>query len=474
MDCIFDHAYLGWFGKCESQPISKRLLPFHQRVLLHTFSPHKWKSLRLFNRAITRDPTLVIHIKRVNLEYLHIKSWEREQKETRHAESLAALLRSIRNVEEITFAQGSSEMAVVFWAQVDRDPRLFPRLRSLEVEILNEDHGQRSPTTGLSPLQHLHTLNELTVSWPFASTISLTHFVHLPLVKELHFEGEGAGEPSNLALILSCPSLSELEFYDVLGNNDQALDAILPNISRNISENLSSLSISGEIGTLIDLYLSRFTHLRNLELGRDSYGPDLARHLSPLSLLETLCLDYAQHDLEGLDAILDGPYRLRLPLTLELKFKLDERGTRIDPDVKRERGVWDDFWWSGALRYDGGQLEYLEALIERARTRGIYVYGEATKRRAATEVYLVELFNRSVLDLGSEEGHERLQTAYTTASEYNYPLPRFNLDKTFLETSCIVKIPIPNQDWFVLSREQKKVEDSEGDQEMSMKTVAEV
>lgn len=80
------------------------------------------------------------------------------------------------------------------------------------------------------------------------------------------------------------------------------------------------------------------------------------------------------------------------------------------------------------------------------------------------EVYLVELFNRSVLDLGSEEGHDRLETAYATASEYNYALPRFNLDKVSLETSCIIKIPIPDQDWFVLSMEQKKVEDSEGDQ----------
>ncbi|GAA5823530.1 hypothetical protein JCM5353_006294 [Sporobolomyces roseus] len=405
---------------------------------------------------------MIVDIKRVSLEYLYIKSWEGDDtREAKHSDWLVSLLRSVSNVEELVFAGDPCDMALVFWKQVDKNPKLFPQLRSLHMEILDEDHGRQSPITGLSPLRHLHTLTQLTVSWPFASTISSTHYIHLPLVKELHFEGEGSGEPSNLALILSCPSLIEIDFYEVLGNNDQALDAIIPNIPQNISENLSTLTISGQIRTLIDLYLSRFIHLRYLELGADSYGPELARHLSPLSLLEHLSLDTAQHDLQALDAILDGPYRLNALRILGLNFKPGERGGRIDPDVKREKGVWEDFWVWGAPRYDGVQVETLEVLIEKAGVRGIIVYGEGTKARKAIEVYLVELFNRSVLDSGTDGGHERIEIAYNMASEYNYTLPRFSLDRVDLVNGRIVKIPLPDQDWFVLSMEPKGVEEPE-------------
>lgn len=118
--------------------------------------------------------------------------------------------------------------------------------------------------------------------------------------------------------------------------------------------------------------------------------------------------------------------------------------------MKLEKGVWDDFWVWGAPRYDGVQHEKLEALIDQAGDHGMPVYGEGTKARKAIEIYLVELFNRSVLDFVSYGGHERLEIASNMASEYNYVLPRFSLD---LVDFAMIKIPLPDQDWFVLSME---------------------
>ncbi|GAA5835317.1 hypothetical protein JCM5353_006732 [Sporobolomyces roseus] len=422
-------------------PLSKRLLPFYLRILHHSFSPTEWRHVRLLNEAIVRDPGIALRIKEVDL-YSFVGGFKQAQ----DVIEFASLLRQIPNVEEIGLYMGTQDMASVFWTELDANPTLFPKLRSLEMEFLNDSDSLPSATTGLTPLRHLQNLTTLTACWPFESTTLPVPTVQLPNLEYLRFRGEGCGDASNLALIQSCPSLHTVEFEEI--SMSHSLDQVLPGIS----PNLQDLSLTGHSDRPIDQYLSHLTGLRYLHLGHSSYDRNLAAHLSLLPFLESLTLDPAQHDVIVVEELLNGPNRLQHLRYLTLEFTLGVKfGVRADPEILNwQAGTrWDVGYPS--LRYSSHQLASLEASVIRARSQGISLSGQVLLLREEMENYLIESYNRALLHLAATGDSSKYLEAQTTSSAYDFPLPFLDLAHLDITQSRIAKVPTPQPDWFVLT-----------------------
>jgi len=448
LDHIFDLAYLDSNKQLRTLlgcPLSKRLLPFYLRILRHTFSPSEWRHVRLLNRAMQQDPSVGDQIKKV-FTYSFVGGF----KEPQDAIELALLLRQIPNVEEIGFYMDTKDMAQIFWAELDANPTLFPKLRSLEMEFLNDLNWQPSPTTGLIPLHHLRNLADLTACWPYNSTIVPVPAVRLPNISYLRFRGEGCGDASNLALIQSCPFLQFIEFEEVSSSN--SVRHVLPGIS----PNLENLSLGGRFDNPIDQHLTHLVGLRHLELGSNSYDRNLADHLAFLPFLESLTLGIAVHDVTVVARLLNGPHRLQQLRSLTLDFTMCIKFcVRADPENLNWRAETrrDEVGYP-SLRYSRQELESLEASVVMARNSGIRVDGQVLYLRDEMENYLIELHNRAILHLASTGDPSKYLEARATSLDYSFPLPFVNLRGLDITRSRIVKVPIAQPGWFALNLQQ--------------------
>jgi len=371
------------------------------------------------------------------------------------------LLRHIPNVKEIHFTLDESEIPQVFWSQLDSNPHLFPNLRSLQIELLDNVGGLPSPITGLTPLHHLQTLTHLTVLWPDYSFVSTYAPILLPNVKYLSIRGDGSANVSCLTLVQSCPSLELLEF-----NGDEA-DGGLDDVLLGLPRTLPGLRLEGPFSRPVDQSLVHLTGLQRLHLGEDSYGTDLALHLSSLPLLETLTLEGARTTDEAaiLADLVDGSQRLRALRYLVLDFT-----TGLWPGIRRadlddpDWDAGDDFRY-GRLRYSESNLSSIEESIVKARSRGISVAGSAHELRMKTFNYLVENHNRAVIYLihnaddlvdrrDLEDAEIELREVEGAAIRYGFDLPSFVYGRR-LSHGQIFKIPVDEDGRFVLGLKEE-------------------
>jgi len=371
------------------------------------------------------------------------------------------LLRHIPNVKEIHFTLDESEIPQVFWSQLDSNPHLFPNLRSLQIELLDNVGGLPSPITGLTPLHHLQTLTHLTVLWPDYSFVSTYAPILLPNVKYLSIRGDGSANVSCLTLVQSCPSLELLEF-----NGDEA-DGGLDDVLLGLPQTLPGLRLEGPFSRPVDQSLVHLTGLQRLHLGEDSYGTDLALHLSSLPLLETLTLEGARTTDEAaiLADLVDGSQRLRALRYLVLDFT-----TGLWPGIRRadlddpDWDAGDDFRY-GRLRYSESNLSSIEESIVKARSRGISVAGSAHELRMKTFNYLVENHNRAVIYLiqnandlvdprDLEDAESELREVERAAIRHGFDLPSFVYGRR-LSHGQIFKIPVDEDGRFVLGLKEE-------------------
>ncbi|GAA5987426.1 hypothetical protein JCM5350_002756 [Sporobolomyces pararoseus] len=201
----------------------------------------------------------------------------------------------------------------------------------------------------------------------------------------------------------------------------------------------------------------RFKRLKHLELGEGTVSTPLAEHLQQLPSLRTLRLaPYTDSDgltLADLLAAIDGPSRTASLQVLVVdsinKMKI---GRQVDSDADEASltSLEKDGWL--VPRRVRWNLEDLEPLLEAGRRNGIEVKGLSFEALRVWKMANLEEANRIIL----RAYHSKSWKEYIAERAFwdrNPRLPNLDVDRLDPENLKLVKIDLPEEDWFQFTLE---------------------
>ena len=315
-------------------------------------------------------------------------------------------------------------------------------------------------------LSALPSLEELTiVDWHLYNPrqhIALPY--KLDHVRSLKVYGGGVAE-AELSILIDCfPQLEELSLVheNIFGLN-QDFDDVLPSLTA-LFDRLKSLSISSDAD---DIYLgsslANFTSLKHLRLRLPECYAELYESVLRLVNLESFDISCPNYSLDEILEIVEGPNRLLGLRTLKINQVYVRGGHHINPyssfDVssfkerKYERfAYWniDEIEWRISQFWSESEL-----LIEVAEGAGIALEGSVLRARQVFLSYLLELNNLAIASAFFHRQYKEIPSARTKATRFGLELPELDFDSMDPDKLELVKVPVPELEWFALTLRDK-------------------
>jgi len=448
LDDIFEQAYR---SSPPSQPLSKRLLPFFEKLLYRKVSLSSIVANSRFRCCIERTPRLGHLIRSL---YITKPTPDEEVQE---------VLYLLPNLLELSIPQCPSLFATTLQSAYS-----FPylsRLEAITTSIL-EDPDETSNLDVLAQFSQLPSLKRMRIEeWNEHEEAVILRSAPTVLHNIISLEVQGAAADMGTvqSLLDTCPSVLHLDLdcqYEFGPDFAQHLP-LLPIAL--LSLHLHCLYTAE---STIDAKLPRYTQLTSLRLGDGCYSLFIHATLLQLPLLVHIHLGEGGIEPDGFLSLILGATRLTSLRTSILDFDKGNVGDRMARPSETDLVVnadSDDFdlsvdEWSlpGEECEDGIDRDGVTGVIEAAKENGIKVEGSVFAALETLNSWGTELHNRSILYAFHLNDLAHLIRARSIAAEYGVTLPPLDLDSLDLDRLEIVENDVPEREWFMLSLGNKE------------------
>ncbi|GAA5960928.1 hypothetical protein JCM3765_007544 [Sporobolomyces pararoseus] len=446
LEDIFDYAYSS--SPPPPMPLSKRLLPFHQKHLYRQITLSSPTQVNIFLASISSNKEKGKMVKEIEFD----RSRDGVVESIEVLENLFPLLPNLQHLD-----LRSQEIEVCQQSNI-----LFGTLTNI-TSVITEPVSvyDRIDLDHFAFLSTLPSLNKLEIyDWPPSTGYCLTHEGRFELahLKSLKIQGEGAEESTAANLAKLCPALLHLELNSTW---DDVLD--FDRCITQIPARPESLQLSSQYTPHANLsphLLLRFTNLRSLDLADGCYSKTIHTALQLLPLLKKIRLGGGAISPPSFLTLLSGPARLVHLEIVILDFYVGERGICV-VDLSEDLEMED---WKmprasvkeaeeGEPDEDPLQLGELRQLIEVAEENGVEVKGSCHEALENLQDFWIEKNNRAILSAynGHDDEFLWLQTVRRDAVVAGVALPSFDIDSLDPDHLELVKTELPERDWFILS-----------------------
>jgi hypothetical protein len=484
LDIIFDLAYA---RRRSIEPLSKRLLPYHERSL--------YRRIRFegSHQAIQLYQSLNLHPSKGSLiKEIYGPLLEYVDEPAEFFQSLTSILPFCLSLEVLEVSPGFDSRTnlsrVSKWnlyaAELLHHLQDLP-LKRLEVSLIQkneeeeaEDEDEEVSYTNLDTLaiiQEHPSICELIIGdWnsEVVEDVRRNRSFTLPGIKSLRIEGIAADKISVKTVTELCPSLLHLHLFSTFEIGVLVFSNVLPHLP--ISLHSLSLNATRPDDPFCEEHLPRFTSLRSIELGDNMFSSSIHQVLSQLPLLENIKLGYGTLDFDGFSSLIDGSVRLQHLRQVDLNLYPTTIGTQVDlkdlakieADGFRLPGEKEG--WPKVPEYDHNWREIEQgicAVVEVGKKNGIVVNADISAFEEYRQAFDLEVYNRSVLVAFCQRRPQFIATAQRLARDRSWLPLQADLDSLDPERLELVETPVPELVWFVFSLKNKDEEVAQRDGE---------
>jgi hypothetical protein len=444
------------------EPLSKRLLPFHERFLYRKIPLSGSVQTAQLAVGLEAYPSKGKYIKELAIPKAGL--FEDEDKELEKVvNSMKKILPVCLNLEVLNIRP-----SLLYWNSFAMDLiGLLGKLplKRLKVTMVDEMEEFLVDLDDLAFVQDLLSLTELVVNgWDIEAIdgVRMNETFALVGIRSLTVDGIFLDEYSLKRVVELCPSLLHLRINTYF-LSELPLNVVIPSLPTS----LVSLAFEGknsDTDNFCDAFLPRFTSLRSIELDNCLFSPSVHLALGQLPLLEKIQLGNGTLDFEGFRSLIEGPSRLRHLRQVNLVLYQSAPGVvRLEPRRSPNARIFSyrspkaDEGWPKPQKKKAWlkTVENIANLIEAAQFNGVVVNADISKFESYRQDYSLEKLNHSILDAYYNSNFERISSARRAAKDYSWLPPQEdddNLDQTRLE---LVETEVPELDWFVLSLRNK-------------------
>ncbi|GAA5982546.1 hypothetical protein JCM5350_006110 [Sporobolomyces pararoseus] len=472
LEDIFDHAY------CTSppppMPISKRLLPFHQKHLYRQVLLSSSSRVKKFLTSVSKDKEKGKIVK--SLELKRKKSFK--IKSTEALEKLFPLLPNLEHLGFCSKAIPNSKLSKVLFLPLSKVTSFTFEIKT----VLDYDYLDLGSFAFLTAFPSLAILK--LSDWPIVGDTVFEEekdMFELECVTTLVVAGRGAEDASVAEFVKRCPAVLHLDLLTTFDDDYTSFLYCLPNLPTTLEFLKLDSTAQWSNLTSYDHLLLRFTNLRSLDLGDGLYSKTIHKTLQRLPLLEKIRLGGGSISPLDFLPLLSGKTRLVNLEFVTLDFGVGARGSQVTelsslellPDI----GMGDWKLPEASPRIEALQTEdeeneevaeyldfaELKQLVEVAEENGVQIGGSVHEGLKNLEDYWIEKSNRAIVlaynGYDTEFEFEWLQKVRADAAAAGVTLPHLNVDALDLKRLELVKIDQAERVWFIFSlrnREDKE------------------
>ncbi|GAA5885849.1 hypothetical protein JCM16303_000080 [Sporobolomyces ruberrimus] len=436
---IFDHLDFEWLRPF-ADPLCRALLPHVRRNLYRRVSLHTPKRLTSFFATVHRNPELGSLVRRFEAAYV------------RYEEDCPDFDTFLQTFASTTGSIPPSNLSLSFY---------LPNLTSL---------GCSYPIIScrkIIDLAKLKNLTELEISFdywePFSPSNPPPPMSKLKTLK-LHASNGAMLADSWTAeaarFVTLCPTLSKLILSD--GTSGPSYGPFLSLLSDKTATSLTSLTLLND--TYVDEEpcddrLFRFINLETLIFEEGTVSASLPTNLRQLPRLSYLHLDRFTHDSDfsfrELADLVSGPNRMPALQHIGLDCFSEDTGVgkQVDvgdslPDVDELELGQDGWEWE---ELEGTTRDDIRGLLEAAEKHKVSISGAVWDQLETWNLMQLEKANRVIL----RAFRSKSLAGYRLAQATNlYPrLPDINVKRLDLTRLKLVKIDLPEEEWFQFTLE---------------------
>ncbi|GAA5955814.1 hypothetical protein JCM3765_001860 [Sporobolomyces pararoseus] len=327
-------------------------------------------------------------------------------------------------------------------------------------------HGREIESLSRLPLVKLELkLNNCFIEIPdnFQPSTTIRTLEELTFVKFRKVFDENEWNVGMVRFIQSCPRLRRLKLVgNIHSRSEKFLESLVggaPLLTKLEFDSPSLAELS--ICHFIHLY-PRFPNLTYLSLTDGMTAPNLASHLRRLLFLTTLRLGPEAHfGFDSPDDFLSLVQASTKPPALELlilecfRAKIGHRCRRRDT-LRIVKGKIDSpsfrFLWSEPIFTEGiVEEEECRQLLEMAGLSGVRVEGDIQAAVNYSTSWNLELANRHILQAYQSRTLERLKAF--KESNHGQRFPELDLENLNVDNLKLVKIDLPEEDWYQFTLE---------------------
>ncbi|GAA5956830.1 hypothetical protein JCM3765_006613 [Sporobolomyces pararoseus] len=475
---IFDRS----FSWCRPYgALSKKLLPFSERSLYSDLFIRNFKSFARLVRTLQSRPALSQLV--TTLEILDYSTEIAGEQTIDHSSSQILLLSLLPNLRDFrtTWYLSLPPHSV--------PPSLSAALTTIRVPIITLENLEidfGNAAKWISTLPSIDTL-EFTNWHSFIELYDETLEISFPSVRDFTVTGQGAANPEVSLVVNACHPLESLCLFrePILEEEEESpevsFDELLSNIGPSFAT-LTTLSLFSTMpNTVVGESLVSFVNLRHLNLDFVGGLPEL--HQSVLQLVNLVefrvgCQDY---DWNSLLELVQGRSRLVKLKYLSLDQIRFKEGRRFDPDDREQVSQFDipikeeeeeeeeeeerdmyeylQGWTMRGMRLIGPQYwTEFDNFVRVARGAGIRLSGSVFKSRQVFLSYQLELNNLAVAEAFFNYYFDDLAEVRAEALRNGLNLPLLENTSEDPEDLELVKVPVPELEWFALTLRDKEIE----------------
>ncbi|GAA5988073.1 hypothetical protein JCM5350_003925 [Sporobolomyces pararoseus] len=420
------------------EPLSKTLLPYFRQTLYRQIEISSTSSLSKLLETVKTLPSLAPLFRDLRIRY--VKDLGQVE-----FEFIARRFTSLRSLD-YGAAQFSNVSFVAPLQSLSYAPAVFD---------VNEINAlSRLP---LTQLELKLSFSEIEIPYKFQPSTTMQTLEEFILTESYAMEDEDEWVTNVSRFVRSCPKLRSLKLdYNDYPTYEKFLQALVGGVPLLIKLELNTPYLDDvTICSFTHLY-PRFPQLTFLSLDAGTTAPDLASHLHQLSYLTTVRLGPGTHygfeSAENLFSLVRAstkPPALKLLIfecfgpTIGYRCKIgDELFQReiCDPFYKEE---WNPPSFSGYIRQDE-----CRQLLELAKETDVRVEGDIHAAINFENSRNREVVNRHVLYAFQNQTLELLKPLNETRYGAIYLGSDFDVDQLDPENLKLVKIDLPEEDWF--------------------------
>ncbi|GAA5988094.1 hypothetical protein JCM5350_003934 [Sporobolomyces pararoseus] len=448
LSTIFDLAHDPEHPQIE--PLSRTLLPYFHQNLYRQIRISSPSSLSKLLNTLQSNSSLAQLIIKLDAQRIAAHTVDLVQS--------GELLRHLPRLQSLDTSNLPS-LRQIFDSELAKE---LPSLRSLTYNSDIISHRDADILSSFPRLEKL-TMNFL----KFDKDEDSVDMSNLDRVKDLslnHEAGLESEEPSpwtrSLANFVNrFPRITSLTLDSVATSDYQGF---LPHLSGSVLSSVTSLLLWSDDNPIpCDHLLPRFNNLRILQLNAGTVSNTLVGHLCRIPSLETLLLGFGTHDAgptaRDLLSLVEGPTRIQHLEWLVLHSHMGSEGKRFDvgDSVGPLTGDLGEDWnipdfesgWA-----EGWDVPEIERLSQAGEKNGVKVTGLTIEAVKVWHSAQLELANRLILRAYQTKSLDDYIAEKLTPGS-NPRLPDLDLDKLDLDNLKLLKIDLPEEDWFQFTLE---------------------
>ncbi|GAA5994445.1 hypothetical protein JCM5350_007037 [Sporobolomyces pararoseus] len=459
--------------------LSRKLLPFYERTLYSNLFIRNSKSFTRLLGTLEAQPSLGRLVESLEImdcsDHYVIPQQQVDRSEAQLR--LLSILPNLRNFNTTWYLSLSPRLATT---------TLSNTLRLVDVPIVKTQGSRVDLAQAFEWISALPSVEDLHFSnWHLDVIIHQSPVdFSFPSVKCLSISGQGATNPDVSVVINACPLLEDLSLFEEprtggRGGGAVSFQKIFSSIQTAYTT-LTTLSLFSTMSnTIVGAALANFLNLRHLSLDDVGRLPELHQSVLKLVNLVEFIIGCQDYEWNSLLELVQGRSRLLNLEHLSLNQIRLRRGRRFDPDdsaqlsqfvLKKEEDQLEEEeeegeylyllgWHTRGISLLGPQYwTEFDNFVQIARGAGIRLSGSVFDSRDVFLSSLLEFNNLVVAEAFFNNDFNNLVETRVEGLRNGLNLPPLGNTSEDPRKLELVKVPLPELEWFALTLTDKEVE----------------